>query len=815
MIDESRQQSHSRLGSSKRFRKSHALLSLATALGLVFGGLVLATPGQADQEAQSHEEGASESGEEATVPAENQDGDSIEEESESPPEDLNEKKPSDGRVCDGLDSGKIDTTGDPESVDIPNAQAPLPAGNVIVQYCVKAGSARGGTGGPVYVTVNPGETSLTLVYPSGKAISHYSFAYEPAPLGDLELVKSLKGGPEDYTGPFTIEYSCSMDDAIGKSGSKEIAAGSSAMVMDIPAGSKCVVSEPSLPAPPTGYAFGDPSFDPSATVNITSGEMTTVTTQNSLERSSGSLQILKELKNPDDAKVPDTFGIDYACMIGDEVTKSGSEDVTPGMTGVTVSDIPTGSTCTVTEQERPMIPGFTWANPSYDPRSGAVDIESDGQTYMVKVINQIFKDNPGRGQLELAKNLSGGPESYTGPFTLEYVCSKEGHDDVSGSRTVDAGSSAMISDLLPGSECVVSEPTLPTPPSGFSFGVPTFEPSATVQIKSKDKVTVTTKNTLTRDEGNLRITKSLTGTPADYDPDFDVSYTCTMEGEDDITGSATVAAGGSVDLPNEGTIPTGYECTVVEGALPTLPAGYSWNAPVYSNNQGTDPGNVVTIVKNTVLPPDQELPIDQMATVAIANSATTPSVPVTPASGAGAGALTVSKTLTGGPEGFAPDFSIAWACSGTTGSLSGVLSIAAGGSATVFNVPNGFTCSVSEDTLPDAPTGFSWGTPAVSGSPTSAIAGNSTVSVTVANSLIADEVAPVEPASPIQPTVPVEPASPAGPAQVEPAGVPLIVPAGGGGSIDTNDGLPVWGYLGTIASLGLAIWGAAYLLRGL
>ncbi len=320
MIEESRQQSHSRLGSSKRFRKSHALLSLATALGLVFGGLVLATPGQADQEAQSHEEGASESGEEATVPAENQDGDSIEEESESPPEDLNEKKPSDGRVCDGLDSGKIDTTGDPESVDIPNAQAPLPAGNVIVQYCVKAGSAQGGTGGPVYVTVDPPETSLTLTYPSGKAISHYSFAYEevqPDEPGDLKLEKTLKGGPEDYTGPFTIEYSCSMDDAMGKSGSKEIAAGSSAMVMDIPAGSECVVSEPSLPTPPTGYAFGDPTFDPSANVNITSGETTTVTVQNSLEQNSGSLQILKELKNPDDAKVPETFTIDYVCIIGE------------------------------------------------------------------------------------------------------------------------------------------------------------------------------------------------------------------------------------------------------------------------------------------------------------------------------------------------------------------------------------------------------------------------------------------------------------------------------------------------------------------
>ena len=135
----------------------------------------------------------------------------------------------------------------------------------------------------------------------------------------------------------------------------------------------------------------------------------------------------------------------------------------------------------------------------------------------------------------------------------------------------------------------------------------------------------------------------------------------------------------------------------------------------------------------------------------------------------------------------------------------------------MFNVPNGYTCSVSEDTLPDAPAGFSWGIPAVSGSPTSAIAGNSTVSVTVANSLIAEEVAPVEPASPVEPAVPVEPASPAVPVEpaspVTPAGVPLLVPAGGGAASGITDDLPVMAYLLVLLGMGSAVAGAAYLLR--
>jgi hypothetical protein len=523
----------------------------------------------------------------------------------------------------------------------------------------------------------------------------------------------------------------------------------------------------------------------------------------------GSLQVLKELSNPDGAVVPATFAIDYECKIADDVTKSGTVDVQPGMTGVTVAGVPTGSTCSITEQELTEIPGFTWAPVSYDPRS--VEIETAQQTYPVKAANEITED---RGGLELVKELTGGPAGYTGPFTIDYTCTTKGKGDVSGSEVIDAGSSALVEGIPVGAECEVSEPVLPDAPTGYTFNAPTFDPAnATVVIEKDAKATVTTANSLERNVGNLRISKSLVGTPADYDPEFDVSYTCTLEGEEDITGAATISNGGTVEVPSEGGIPTGYECAVIEGTLPALPAGYTWNGPVYTNNQATEPGNTVVIVDNTGQAPDQELPVDQMATVNIGNSATFSSVPVTPASGPGAGALTVSKTLTGGPAGFAPSFSIAWACSGATGGLSGVVSLTPGGTATVFNVPNGYTCSVSEGSLPVAPDGFSWGSPAVSGSPTPAISNNSTVSVVVSNSLIADEVAPVEPASPVQPTVPVEPASPDTPAQVEPAGVPLIVPAGGGGIFDINDELPVWGFLVTILSLGLAIWGAAYLLR--
>lgn len=79
-----------------------------------------------------------------------------------------------GQVCDGLTSGKIDTTGSPASVTITASE-----GYLIDEYCVKAGSVEQGNG-PQYHEVNPPVASLTITYTDkdgkGKAISHYSWS---------------------------------------------------------------------------------------------------------------------------------------------------------------------------------------------------------------------------------------------------------------------------------------------------------------------------------------------------------------------------------------------------------------------------------------------------------------------------------------------------------------------------------------------------------------------------------------------------------------------------------------------------------------
>ena len=53
-----------------------------------------------------------------------------------------------------------------------------PEGMVITGYCVKAGSAKQGDG-PVFVTLDEPATTVTIMHPSGKAISHYTVFYGP------------------------------------------------------------------------------------------------------------------------------------------------------------------------------------------------------------------------------------------------------------------------------------------------------------------------------------------------------------------------------------------------------------------------------------------------------------------------------------------------------------------------------------------------------------------------------------------------------------------------------------------------------------
>ena len=111
-------------------------------------------------------------------------------------------------VCSGLDSGKIDVSGDVASITVT-----APAGFLIDGYCVKAGSdVSVPDGAVVYVDVDPPSESVTFSHPSGKDISHYSLSYvevvEPTPTPTPEPTPEPSPDPEPSEPPCTEDMEC-------------------------------------------------------------------------------------------------------------------------------------------------------------------------------------------------------------------------------------------------------------------------------------------------------------------------------------------------------------------------------------------------------------------------------------------------------------------------------------------------------------------------------------------------------------------------------------------------------------------------------
>lgn len=76
-------------------------------------------------------------------------------------------------ICEPYDSGKIDTVGDPATVEVT-----APAGKLISGYCVKAGTVK------VFVPVTPPAKVVIVDHPTKDSVSHYSLVYVDEPAAD-------------------------------------------------------------------------------------------------------------------------------------------------------------------------------------------------------------------------------------------------------------------------------------------------------------------------------------------------------------------------------------------------------------------------------------------------------------------------------------------------------------------------------------------------------------------------------------------------------------------------------------------------------
>src|SRR5688572_13707159 len=86
----------------------------------------------------------------------------------SAPATADNNPPGQEQVCPDGDVPKTDTSGDPATVEYT-----APAGYVVYQYCVKAGSD-----GYIIVTVDPPTQTVTIDHPTKDSVSNWSVWYK-------------------------------------------------------------------------------------------------------------------------------------------------------------------------------------------------------------------------------------------------------------------------------------------------------------------------------------------------------------------------------------------------------------------------------------------------------------------------------------------------------------------------------------------------------------------------------------------------------------------------------------------------------------
>ena len=411
--------------------------------------------------------------------------------------------------------------------------------------------------------------------------------FRNASAGNLTITKVFDPKTSGYEGTFSLAYACT--DEVHR-GAVDLAAGASATITGIAAGTTCVVSEPALPSAPDGWTFGTPSVSSPNPVTIVGGNTVTVTVTNSIAHATGALRISESTSNVDGAVLPAEFTGTYDCGSGYVGTWS-----VPEGGSQTVAGIPTGSSCSVSEDVPAVVAGFSWASPVFTP-SSVVSVDVKGSTVEVAVRNSITRD---RGSLVINKSTSNVDGAVLpSVFTGTYDCGS----GYVGTWSVPEGGSQTVAGIPTGSSCSVSE-DVPAVVAGFSWAAPVFSPSSVVTVAEKDAtVEVAVRNSISRDRGSFTFTKVLVNQGgATVQPTFPLTWSCGVDANGSaLTGTVDLAAGASHTVDG---IPTGNVCAVSERALAPVPL-WAWLPPHISAPVTVDhdeaTGDLVTVT-NTIV----------------------------------------------------------------------------------------------------------------------------------------------------------------------------------------------------------------------
>ncbi|CED91920.1 Conserved repeat domain protein [Actinomyces succiniciruminis] len=535
--------------------------------------------------------------------------------------------------------------------------------------------------------------------------------------GDFTITKQLtdldgQGADNTYTGTWTCSHP-GDDDATGTwsvtgSGAATLsvtsgpatAGGTSAAVL---LGSTCTVTEEDPGAPnaaDSSYVF--------STAGTTSGPVTidpdtrtgNVDVTNVVARTTGGLTITKSVEGAEAGTgFADTdFTFTYTCtpLSGEAIT--GTATVRAGQVTEPITGIPEGSSCTVTESTDALpaaIDPYRWdadgTSMTATPSTGA-SVSADGGSISFTMPGG---DEPGvavaatntmserYGSIQVTKTVADNNKAngFTGAgeklFPITVTC--DGAQAYSG--TLADGETVTVGDIPLGQTCTVTEGTISggLADGSYAWGEPTITDPVRITSEDASSGTVTVTNTIERVRADVNLNKVLSGelaTQFGADNTYSGAFTCTHDGDADVTGTWSVDGAGNAAITyDDGEAPyVDSTCTPTEdldasGAPDTDPS-FSWGEPSYDAATVTADGTAAMTVTNTV---NRDM-----------------------------GSLTAAKTVIGETDGLkdGQTFTLNATCTapGVDGELTATATVADGESGVAFDreIPAGWTCAISE-----------------------------------------------------------------------------------------------------------------------
>ncbi|MDO5065077.1 MAG: DUF5979 domain-containing protein [Actinomyces bowdenii] len=480
--------------------------------------------------------------------------------------------------------------------------------------------------------------------------------------GAFSIAKTVEGGAPDFAkGSFTFAYSCTG----GIEGELTVPGDGTAVTSPrIPAGATCTLTEDAASAAREGYAVASTLSQDNVT--IVKDQTAAVTATNTYTRETGTFAVKKAVEGDYTPTGDDKVAVGYTCDDPEKTT--GSLEVPMGGAAVEGPSLPTGTSCTLTEDPASAHrDGFAVATAYSAP---TVTIVKD-QAPEVVVTNTYTRLT---GGFSVSKTVAGDGAALAADkdFTFTYTCTDAatGKAGQPQELTLKAGQTKQVSDVPTGS-CTLSEAQAGVENTSWTGslavnGKPVTGNEAAFDITgaADAAVAVSATNTYTLERGTFSVAKEVAGDGAEEHKakTFTFDYTCTsVEGE----------RKGEIQVPGDGSavdsglqLPIGATCEVTERPASAQAEGY-----------------------DVAIPEAQSLTIEEKGTTEVLSFTNTYTRHT--------GSFSVLKTVTGA-KAEDKDFTFDYTC--TSGEKGSLTAKADGKAVAGPSLPIGTECTITEDT---------------------------------------------------------------------------------------------------------------------